>query len=781
MTSFGIGQAVRRKEDARFLQGAGFYVDDIVLPRQAYGAPLLSTFAHARIRSINTSEARKAPGVIAVFTADDLERDGIVGIPPYFMPKDWGGPPGLATVRPILSKDVVRCSGERVAYVVAETAAQARDALALIDVDYEELPAVVDVEAAIASGAPKIWPEWESGNVGSTIAFGDKDATDKAFQSAAHVVKQRLVNSRISPSFLEPRAAVGVYERGSQRYTLYATTQGPHAFKSVLAKDIFHCPETSVRVITPDVGGGFGAKANIYADDVLVLWAAKQVGRPVKWTSTRSEALLLDSQARDQVIYGELALDASGKILAVRARAVQALGAYWWAAITAPLFFSMMLIPSVYNVQTIDLQTQGVFTNTVPTSVYRGAGRPEAMYFMERMLDHAARVTGIDRVELRRRNLIKPDAFPHHTPTHLEYDSGDFEGLINKAMKAADWDGFEARRAKSKKDGKLRGRSLILFIEIGGVFNDRMEIKFDSSGTVSILAGTFSHGQGHETTFAQLVAEWLGVPFESIRYIQGDTDAVQFGRGTFAARSSMVGGCALRFAADAIIERARKMASMLLEAAEGDIEFKNGLFTVTGTDKAIPLTEVAKVFFAPAGPVSKLGLGLDGVGTFSGIPGGPSNFPNGCQVCEVEIDPETGSLRVDRLVCVDDLGMIINPQIVEGQLHGGLAQGLGQALIENVVYDRDSGQLLTGTFMDYGMPRADLMPEIVSETVEIPAKTNPLGIKGIGESGTIGAPPAIVNAALDALAEVGVMEIDMPLTPARIWEAIEAAARKSAA
>lgn len=780
MTKFGIGQAVRRVEDQRFLTGTGSFVSDISLPRQCYGVAVLSPHAHADIKNIDVAAARAAPGVLCVLTGADAKADGIGQIPPHFMPEAWGGPKGFATLRPILLDDRVRCVGERVAFVVAETEAQARDAAELVRVDYEPLNAVVDIEEAVKPSAIKLWSDNPNGNVGVTIAFGDRAATDAAFAKARHVVKLRLRNNRITASSIEPRAALGAYDAASDSYTLYTTSQDPHGVRSTLASKIFGIPETKIRVVSPDVGGGFGMKANLYPDDVLVLWASKYCGRPVKWTATRAESLLCDTHARDQVVYGELALDEHGKILGIRAKAYQALGAYWWAAITAPLFFSLMLIPSVYDVQAVDLSTSAVFTNTAPTSVYRGAGRPEAIYFIERMLDHAAHVTGIDRVELRRRNLIKPDALPYHTPTHQNYDSGDFERMMDQCLKLADWDGFEARAARSKRNGKLRGRAVTLCIEIGGVFNERMELRFDPSGMVSIIAGTHSHGQGHATAFAQLVSDWLGVPFESVRYIQGDTDMVAFGRGTFAARSSMVGGVALRFAADAIIAKGKQMAGALLEAAEGDIEFKDGVFTVAGTDKSIPLTAVAKAFFAPAGPVLKFGLGLDATGSYAGAPGGAPNYPNGCMVCEVEVDPDTGLVTLDRFAAVDDLGMVINPLICEGQIQGGIAQGVGQALLENIAYDA-SGQLLTGSFMDYGMPRADDLPDIASTLEEIPAKTNPLGIKGIGESGTIGAPPTIVNAVLDALRPLGVEDIDMPLTPLRVWQAILKARTSAAA
>jgi carbon-monoxide dehydrogenase large subunit len=781
LSKFGIGQAVRRVEDRRFLMGTGSYVADIVLARQCYGAPVLSPHAHARIVEIDVSTARSAPGVLAVLTGADAAADAIGGIPPYFMPETWGGPKGHATIRPVLVADRVRCVGDHVAYVVAETEAQARDAAELVEVKYAELPAVIGVEEAARVEAPQIWENCPNGNVGVTIAFGDKAATAAAFAGARFTVSLRLENNRITANPIEPRCVIGAYSPADGKYTLYTTSQNPHGVRTALSRSIFNLPETKIRVVAPDVGGGFGMKSSIYPDDALALWASRRVGRPVKWTATRSESLLLDSQARDQVVYGELALDERGRMLAIRARGYQALGAYWWAAITAPLFFSMSLIPSLYDVQVVDLSTQAVFTNTVPTSVYRGAGRPEAIYLIERLLEKAARVIGIDPVEIRRRNIIKPTALPYQTPTRHLYDSGEFERLMDRCLEIADWKGFEARRKRSACEGKLRGRSVTPYIELGGVFNDRMELRFDSGGQVTIIAGTHSHGQGHETAFAQLVSEWLGVPFEAIQYIQGDTAQVSFGRGTFAARSSMVGGAALRAAADLIIVKAKDMAAILMEAAVADIEFKEGKFTVVGTDKAMAITEVAKAFFAPAGPVQKFGLGLEAAGTYSGVPGGAPNYPNGCQVCEVEVDPETGSVQIDRFAAVDDLGLIINPMICEGQIHGGIAQGIGQALFESAAYDPETGQLVSGSFQDYAMPRAEHVPNVTSELVEIPARTNPLGIKGIGESGTIGAPPTVVNAVIDALRPLGVEHIDMPLTPARVWGAIRAAQQQSAA
>jgi carbon-monoxide dehydrogenase large subunit len=776
MAKFGIGQAVRRVEDQRFTTGAGAFVSDLTLPRQCYGVAVLSPHGHAIIKSVDVTAAKAAPGVLCVLTGADAVTDKISGIPPFFMPDSWGGPKGFPTTRPVLLADRVRCVGDHVAFVVADSEAEARDAAELVAVDYEPLAALVDLEQAAQSEAPKIWDDCPNGNVAVTIGFGDKAATDAAFAKAKHVAKVRLVNNRITANPIEPRSAVGVHDAADGKFTLYTTSQDPHSVRAAVSAAL-HLPESKIRMLSPDVGGGFGMKANLYPDDILVLWAAKRCGRPVKWTATRSESLLLDNHARDQVVYGELALDGNGKFLAIRSTAYQALGAYWWAAATAPLFWSLMFIPSLYDVQTIDIKTNAVFTNTTPTSVYRGAGRPEAIYLIERLVERAAQVTGIDRVELRRRNLIKPEALPYHTPTHHTYDSGEFEKLMDVCLRLSDWNGFAARRKESERRGKLRGRAVTPYIELGGVFNERMEIRFDPGGMVTTVAGTHSHGQGHATAFAQLVAEWLGVPFESINYIQGDTEKVMFGRGTFAARSSLVGGNALRNAADVVIARGKEMAAALMEAAPGDVEFSAGTYTVMGTDKRMSISDVARAFFAPAGPVLKLGLGLDGVGTWSGVPGGAPNYPNGCQVCEVEVDPETGAIRIDRFAAVDDLGMAINPMICEGQIHGGIAQGVGQALFENIVYDQKSGQLLTGSFLDYGMPRAGDFPQIVSEFVEIPATTNPLGVKGIGEAGTIAAPPTVVNAVLDALRDLGVEHLDMPLTPARIWQAANGAKR----
>ncbi len=769
MSKFGIGQPVRRVEDRRFMTGRGRYIEDIYLSRQACGVVVLSPRPHARIRRVDVSRAMAAEGVLCVLTGADVAADRLGGLPPLFMPEDVGGPKGYRTHRPILVADRVRHVGDRVAFVVAETTAQARDAAELVRVDYEPLPAVVSVEDAVKPGVVKIWDECAS-NVCFGLMMGDRDATEAAFAKARHVVSLRLENNRLSANALEPRGAIGDYDPAEGSYTLYTSTQNPHGIRTELAQEVFRLPETKVRVIAPDVGGGFGMKGDCYPEEALVLWASRRCGRPVKWVSTRSEGLLGDEHGRDQVVYGEMALDENGRILAIRARALHAVGAYVAGAVVAPIVFSLRLIPNVYAVPAVFVATQAVFTNTSPTAPYRGAGRPEAIYLTERLLDRAATVIGIDPVEIRRRNFIPPEAMPYATPTGLVYDSGRFAETMDRCLELADWNGFAARRAASAKRGRLRGRALACYMEVCGVFNDRMELRCDPSGMVTIVAGTFSHGQGHATTYAQMVSDWLGVPFENIRFVQGDTDQVAFGRGTYAARSSMVGGGALKAAADALIGKAKPLAAHLMEAAPEDVVFTEGKFQVVGTDRSIAFTEAAKAFYRKGGLPKEFGVGLEASGTYAAD---PPNFPNGCHVCEVEVDPDTGEVAIDRYTVVDDVGRVINPLICEGQIHGGLAQGIGQALFEHVVYDRESGQLLSGSFTDYCMPRAHDLPGFTVAFNEIPCKTNPLGVKGAGEVGPVGSPPTVVNAILDALRPLGVNHIDMPLTPCRVWESAD--------
>jgi carbon-monoxide dehydrogenase large subunit len=776
VNKFGIGQPVPRIEDPRFITGRGRYVDDIELAHQCHGVVVMSPHAHARITRVDTARAKAAPGVLAVLTGADVAADNLGGLAPP-MPEDMGGPKGFRTLRAILEKDKVRAVGDRVAFVVAESLEQAKDAAELIEIDYEPLPAVIGVEDAVKPGAPPVWDE-APGNIAFTLMMGNKDATDAALAKAAHVVTLKLDNTRITANSIEPRAAIGQYHPDSDSYTLYSTSQNPHGTRSSVAGQVLKIPETKLRVISPDVGGGFGMKHGGYPEDALVAWASRRVsGRPVKWVSTRSEALLGDSQGRDQVVTGELALDAGGKILGLRVNALHAMGSHvFGAAMVVPLF-AIRLSPGVYQIPAVHAVARAVLTNTIPLAPYRGAGRPEATFLIEQLLDRAAHVIGVDPIEIRRRNFIPQSAMPHKLQTGITYDSGDFVHVMDECLKIADWDGFAKRAAESKKQGKLRGRGIAYFLEEAAVFNDRMVLRFDPSGMLTILAGTHSHGQGHHTVYAQMVSEWLGVPFDNIRFVQGDTDAVPIGRGSYGSRSMHVGGNALKRASDNIIEKAKPMAAMMLEAAAGDIEFKDGAFRIVGTDRALPLTAVAKAFYRPAMLPPQFDVGLEASGTFAAE---PPNYPNGCHVCEVEIDPETGAVTLARYAAVDDVGKVMNRLLCEGQIHGGVAQGVGQALMEAIVFDAE-GQLVTGSFQDYAMPRAEDFPDLVSELTEVPATTNPLGVKGAGEAGATGAPPAVIGAVLDALKPLGIDHIDMPATPQRVWAAINARGMQKAA
>jgi len=780
MNRYGIGQAVRRVEDQRFLTGRARYVDDIQLPHMLHGAVVMSPHAHALIKKIEVEEAMKIPGVHLVLTGADAKKENLGGIPPLFMPEDMGGPKGYRTFRPLLEAAKAKYVGDRIAFVVADTPELARIAAERVEVEYEPLPAVVHVEDAAKEGAPKVWDDNAAGNLAFPLMMGNKDATEAAFAKAKHKVSVRLYNNRVSANAMEPRAALGDYSPAEDSYTLHTSSQNPHGARSVLADAIFKIPQIRLRVVSPDVGGGFGMKGDTYPEDGLVLWASRKLGRPVKWVATRTESLLGDNHGRDQVIGAEMALDENGKILAIRAQALHSVGAYVTNAGVVPVLCSLRNIPNVYVVPAMLVASKATFTHTVPLGPYRGAGRPEASYVIERLMDEAARALQLDAVEIRRRNYIPPSAMPYNTTAGWTvgaaagwtYDSGEFGKLTDRALELADWNGFASRKKASEQKGRLRGRSLIYYLEDSGVFNERMELRFDPSGMVTIVAGTHSHGQGHATTYAQLVSDLLGVPFESIRLIQGDTDVASFGRGTYASRSAMLGGSALKAAADAIIEKARPLAAHLIEASPRDLEFQAGKFTVVGTDKSISLVDVAKAFHRPVGPTTKFGTGLDA----SGGSAAPSTFPNGCHVCELEIDPETGVVEIDRYTVVDDVGRVINPMICHGQIEGALAQGIGQALMENVAFDRESGQLLSASFTDYAMPRAtDLPPHYELDFIDVPAKTNPLGVKGVGEAGCVGAPPAVMNAILDALRPRGVTHLDMPATPCRVWEALQRA------
>jgi len=769
---FGIGQSVHRKEDPKFLRGRGRYVSDMVLPRQTYAVFVYSSHAHADLTGIDTSEAENAPGVVAVLTGADYVADGM-GPTGGVMPEDMGGPPGHRTMHMPLAVDRVRFVGERVAVVIAETEAQARDAADLISVEYAELPAVIMSEDAVKDGAPLVYDE-AANNVSFTLRMGNGDEVEAAFARAHHVTNLHLHNNRLDAVTMEPRGCLGDFDSSTNRLTFYTSTQNAHGIRQGLAAQNLKVPEGMIRVVAKDVGGGFGMKGHVYPEEAVVAWACKRIERPVKWIATRSESLMGDDHGRDQTVDAELALDESGKFIGLRWVGLHNVGAYVEGAGAVPVMFAAKLAPTVYNIPNVDVINKAVFTNTAPTVPYRGAGRPEAVYIMERLIDLAAQETGIDRAELRRINFIVPEDMPHATKTGWVYDTGDYKTALEKCQSMADWDGYEARKAETEARGLKRGRGLVYYVDNTGIFNDRMEIRFDPSGTVNVISGVFSHGQGHETTFSQMVSEWLGIPFESIRLSQGDTDETAMGRGTYASRSMMVGGSALQAAANEVIEKGKKFAAHFMEADAADIEFAEGKFVVAGTDKEMPLTQVAQMSFMPVHlPSAELGVGLQGVGAFSAdVP----SFPNGCHIAEVEIDPDTGEVRIDRYNVVDDIGTVINPLLAQAQIHGGVVQGVGQALLEDVTYDRESGQLLAGSFMDYGMPRADLMPEIKVDFSPVPSKSNPLGAKGVGEGGTVAGTPTIVNAVLDALAPLGVRQIDTPVTPQRVWRAINDAA-----
>jgi carbon-monoxide dehydrogenase large subunit len=681
-----------------------------------------------------------------------------------------GGPKGYRTAHMPLAVDRVRFVGERVVVVIAEHEAQAHDAADLVSIDYAELPTVVQAVDAVADGAPQLYAE-AANNTCFTLRMGDAEAAEQAIANAHHVTRVSLHNNRLNAMTMEPRSCSGDYDRGTDRVTLYTSTQNPHGLRHGLSHQILHIPESQIRVVAKDVGGGFGMKGHVYPEDAVVVWAARRLERPVKWQASRSDVLLGDDQGRDQTVEAELALDAEGKFTGLRWKAYHNVGAYIEGAGAVPIVFSLKLAQTVYDVPAVDVMSSAVFTNTPPTVPYRGAGRPEAVYIMERLVDAAAREMGLDRAEIRRKNFIQSDQMPFATNTGWTYDTGEYSTALDKCQVQADWDGYEGRRAASEAAGKQRGRGIVYYVDNTGIFNDRMEIRFDPSGTVTIHSGTMNHGQGHETSYGQMVSGWLGVPMENIRLAQGDTDQITIGRGTYASRSMMVGGSALRAAADDVIDRGKKFAAHFMEADAADIDFADGKFVIAGTDKEMPIGQVAQMSYIPVGLPSELGVGLQGEGAFSAnVP----SFPNGCHICEVEVDPETGAVTIDRYSVVDDIGTVVNPLLAQGQIHGGVVQGVGQALVEDMAYDRESGQLLSGSLMDYGIPRADMMPEILVDFSPVESASNPLGIKGVGEGGTVAGTPTVINAIVDALAPLGVTDIGMPATPEKIWQAIQA-------
>jgi aerobic carbon-monoxide dehydrogenase large subunit len=776
MGEFGIGQPVRRFEDRRLLSGQGRFQNDNNLLGQVYAYVLRSPHAHARIRLLDLTMAKAAPGVQLILTGDDLveARLGVMGVP--FQRKRPDGSPMFARAHLGLAQGAVRYVGEPVAFVVADTLAAAKDAAELIDIDYEMLPSVTDTVDA-AEGKIAVWPDCPD-NISNLFEAGNKANADAALAGAAHVVKRRYVISRVYAHFMEPRGAIGVWDPGEERFTLYADVQYPHRVRQALATRIFKIPESHIRVIAGDVGGGFGTKGWQYPEHRLVLLAAKKLRRPVKWTCERSEAIQADEHARDNVTDAELALDKDGKFLGLRVKTLANVGAYISSERNLlATFGNVGTLVGTYDIPAAYVGVYAVVANTNGTAPYRGAGRPEATYVIERLIDDAARELGFDRVEIRAKNLIPPEKLPVKTALGLNYDCGDFPANQKHALEEADWVGFAQRRDEAKARGKLRGIGIANPIEkAAGPGQEFAEIRFHPSGNATLLMGSKNQGQGHETTFKQVLHEKLGLDPGVVQYIDGDTDRVAFGIGTNGSRSTVIGGSALWMAADKVIAKGKRIAAHLLEAADADIEFaigdNGGNFAVAGTDRRISITDVAKASFQAARLPRDLEGGLYETGTFSPD---DNTYPNGCHVCEVEIDPDTGALEIVRYVVIDDVGTVVNPLGLKGQIHGGVAQGLGQALMEQVVYDRESGQNLTGSFMDYAMPRADVMPYMEIHSNPVPTKRNPLGAKGAGEAGTVGALPSIVNAVIDALAPLGVKSLEMPATPARIWQAIRAA------
>jgi carbon-monoxide dehydrogenase large subunit len=767
MGEFAIGQGVSRFEDPRLLRGGGRYVDDIKLPGMAHGVVLRSQHAHAKILSLDVSAAKAAPGVLTVLTAADFKAAGWSDLPVPGNLKRRDGEPMFKPRYPILADGVVRWVGDPVAFVVAETVAQALDAIDLIAVDYEELPAVTSTANAVKPESAKVWDGCPD-NICFVELIGDKAAVDAAFEKAAHVVKHTFVINRVTAATMEPRNAVGDYHAADERYMLFTAMQRPHPTRSDLAK-LMKVPESALRIVTGDTGGSFGMKSPIFNETPMVLLASKLIGRPVKWVSTRTEAFVSDAQARDNVTEAELALDSDGHFLAFRVKTLAAIGAYLQHAMPAFLFNAGTLA-GTYRTPAIHVDITAVFTHTNPVRPYRGNGRPEAAYVIERMVELAARELDMDSTELRRRNYIPPSAMPFKTGLTFTYDSGEFEKNMDLALQLADAKGFKVRKARARKNGKLRGLGISNTIERAGAASlEGAEVRFDRSGTVTLYSGSNSQGQGHETVFKQLVCDRLGLDPNEAHYIQGDTEEVFFGEGTGGSRSATLAGSAFHLATEKVVSKARAIAAHLLKVDESNLKFEEGVFATNKTNRTLTIKELAVASLNPA----NLPLGLEPGLSANAIYSQPvANYPNGCHVCEVEIDRETGKVDIVRYSVVDDVGTVMNEKLLEGQIQGGIAQGVGQALMEDIHFDA-AGQLVTASFMDYAMPHAENFCDIVMETNSVPTRTNPLGVKGAGEAGCVGALPAVANAVIDALSEFGVKHIEMPATPERIWRAMQ--------
>ena len=777
MGDFAVGQSVPREEDPRLLTGGGEFLDDVNLRGQAWGHVLRSPHAMADIKSIDIDKAEKAPGVLRILTGADWAAENYGGLPcEDATKKRRDGSPMYHPTWPALVDGRARLVGDCVAFVIAETELQARDAAELIVVDYAPLQSVSGVERAVAPDAPAVWADCAD-NVCFVDQKGDAAAVDAAFAKADHIVRQKLVNNRVTAVALEPRGCIGDYDSRYERYTLYTGLQNPHPLRYQIARQVFDIPETSVRVIPGDVGGSFGMRGGTYNELVLVLWASRLTGRPVKWRCDRSEGFMSDSHGRDNVSDVALALDKDGKFLGLKVSTLADMGAYLAIRGPRPPTNNLGTLAGVYRTPAVHVEITGVFTNTVPTNPYRGAGAPEAAYLGERLIDMAARELGMDPAVIRQINSVTPDQMPWTNALGFTYDCGDFPGNMEKALEAAGYAEFEVRRAEAANRGRLRGVGFSNTVKkTSSPFPESSSIRFDPSGTVTLMMGTISHGQGHETVFKQIVCDRLGIEPSSIRYVQGDTDTVPYGRGTFNSRSMSIGGSAVSLACDKTIEKAKRIAAHLLESAVDDIDFADGEFAVGGTDRSVTILEVAAAAFRPGAMPADIEPGLYEVGTFA-----PQywNWPTGVQVCELEIDPETGETQIVNFVCVDDVGTVVNPMLLKAQMHGGIVQGIGQALVEDIVYDAD-GQLITGSLMDYCLPRADdtcNMDIISAPTI---TSSNLIGAKGGGESGPTGALPATINAVVDALKPLGVNHIDMPATPQRIWQAIQTAKASAA-
>ncbi len=787
MPDSGVGSSVRRREDQRFLTGVGKYVDDINRADQVWAVFVRSPHAHAVVKSIDSTAAVAAPGVVAIFTGADMAADSVGSLPCGWTVVDRHGDPHKGPPHFPLVRDKVRYVGDHVAVVIAETRQQAQDAAELVEVDYEDLAPVVNPAGALSNDAPQLHEE-APGNLCFDWELGDQAAVDDAISKASHVATLKLINNRLIPNAMEPRSALAEYEPGTGNYILHSTSQNPHLLRLILCAFVLGLPEHKVRVIAPDVGGGFGSKIYCYAEETVCTWAAKKVGRPIKWTADRSESFLADAHGRDHVTEVKLALDANGKFTALKVDTIANMGAYLSNfASCVPTYLYATLLAGQYTTPVIYANVKAVFTNTAPVDAYRGAGRPEATYLLERIVEVAARETGIDPAELRKRNFIPPDAFPYATPVALTYDTGNYGIAMDKALEMIDYKGFAERKRQSAAKGKLRGIGFSAYIEACGIAPSAVvgslgagvglwesaQVRFNATGSVSVFTGSHSHGQGHETTFAQLTAEKLGIPYENIEIVHGDTGSIPMGMGTYGSRSLAVGGSAIIRACDKVIEKGRKIAAHLMEASVEDVEFDGGQYKVAGTDKSKTIAEIAFTAYVPHNYPEDVEPGLDETAFYD-----PLNFtyPAGTHIAEVEIDPETGVTEIVDWVAVDDFGKVINPMIVEGQVHGGVAQGVGQALLEGCVYDPETGQLLTGSYMDYCMPRADNLPLLKVATTETACTHNPLGVKGCGEAGAIAAPAALMNAITNALG----CEIDMPATPEKVWRAAQARGAQAA-